>query len=149
MVNAVNASKVCKGLSIVSVLYLGSGLVNIFGGIPVPRIVAAVYVLCVVVGLLAVAASFMWKPETFRALALWSVGPAVPILGTESWQMALPGLLNIPVSFYVSFGGDRIFVGVNLVSGLLFVFLAIFGNRLIKAAAPGEQQQELPPDESS
>jgi hypothetical protein len=147
MAEAVNAGKVCKVLSIVSVLYLGGGLVNIFGGIPMPRIMAVLYVVCVVVGMLAVAASFMRIPETFRALVLWSVGPAVPILGTESWQVAFPGLLNIPISFYVSFGGGRIFAGVNLVSGLLFVFLAIFGNRLVKASAPGKQQQELPPDE--
>ena len=148
MASALSAGNVCKALSIVSALYLGSGLVNIFAGMPVPRIVALVYAACFVAGLFAVAAAFMWSPGTFRTLALWSVGPAVPVFGTESWQVAFFGLLNLPISFYAGSGHGRVFAGLNLVPGLLFALLAVYSTKLVKAAGP-VRQRELPPGESS
>ncbi|MGB2823414.1 MAG: hypothetical protein WBF17_20700 [Phycisphaerae bacterium] len=149
MARALSAANVCKAISIVSALYLGSGLVNMFfARMPVPRIVALVYVACSVAGLLAVAAAFMWSPETFRALALWSMGPVVPIFGTESWQVGFLGLLNLPISLYAGSDHGRVFAGVNLVPGVLFVLLAVYSTRLVKAPGPAGQR-ELPPGESS
>ena len=134
MASPLSAGKFCKGLSLASALYLGSGLVNIFAQIemPVPLIVASVYVACSVAGLFAVAAAFTRSPGTFRALALWSIGPAVPIFGTDSWQAAFLGLLNLPISFYLGFGRGRVFAGVNLVPGLLFALIAAYGTRWMR-----------------
>ncbi len=155
MARALSAGNVCKALSIISALYLGSGLVNIFAQMhaqmqmPVPRIVALVYVACFVAGLFAVAAAFRGSPGTFRALALWSVGPTVPIFGTESWQAAFVGLLNHYITFYLGFGrAAGVYAGVNVVPGLLFVLLAVYSTKLVKAAGPGGKR-ELPPGESS
>jgi hypothetical protein len=133
MASKSSVRNVCKGLSIASTAYLAAGLVNALPRSPAPGILALLYLACLFVGLLAVAAAFMWSPRTFRALALWSIGPAVPMFGTDSWQAAFPGLINLHTSFYLTVGGSRLLVGANLVPGMLFVLLAVYASKLVKA----------------
>ena len=140
MASKSSVRNVCKGLCIGSTAYLAAGLVSALARSPGPGILAFLYLVCLFIGLLAVAAAFMWSPRTFRALLLWSIGPAVPMFGTESWQVAFPGLVNLPVSFYLAFGGSRVFAGVNLAPGVLFVLLAVYGNKLVKAADSANQR---------
>ena len=127
--------KVCRALSIVNVAYLGSGVISILMATsPLPGIAVVLYVGCFVLALAAVFVPLRWSPRVFRALALSGIGLAVPAFGAGRWQVAFPGVINLPVVLYADFTWGRLFAGANLVPGLLFVLLAICANNLIKGA---------------
>jgi len=123
---------ICGILAVVNALYLASGMLNILQGEHLARITAAAYFFCFLLGLLAVLAAFMLPGKIFRALAILSMAPIVPVVGTDNWQIIFFGIINLPISFYVSFGSGRIFAGVNIVPAVLLALIIAYGNKLVK-----------------
>lgn len=129
--------KICQVLSIISAAYLQIGLIQILVRMPVPVVVAGAYAIAFVLGLLAIAAAFAWSPKTFLALALWSIGLTVPVLqfsGAEKWRVCFPGVIDVGAYIYLDFKFGRVSIGVNLVSCVLFIILAVCGSKLVKLA---------------
>ena len=131
--------RICQVLSIISAAYLQIGLIQILVRMPVPVVAAGAYVIAYVLGLLAIAAAFAWSPRVFRTLALWSIGLTVPVFqfsGGENWRVCFPGVIDVGAFFYLDFKFGRISIGVNFVSCVLFILLAVYGSRLVKLAKP-------------
>ena len=134
-------SKSCKVISIVTVLYLVSGLVNMILHPGVLAVAQLVYVGCFLVGALAALAAFTGPVKRYRALALWSVAPLIPVCGTGEWRIAFSGVPTFHHTVYLAWSsGRRVFLGVDLVPVLLLVLILVFSAKLIK-----EQQAPAPP----
>lgn len=133
-------SKSCKVISIVTVLYLASGLIHMILHPGVLAVAQLVYVACFLVGALAAMAAFTGPAKRYRALALWSVAPLIPICGTGEWRIVFPGVRSFHLTMPMAWSGRGAFLGVNLVPLLLLVLIWVFSEKLIKeqqaAAAP-------------
>lgn len=133
-------SKSCKIISIVTVLYLASGLIHMILHPGVLAVAQLVYVGCFLVGALAAVAAFTGPAKRYRALALWSVTPLIPIVGTNNWWIVFPGLARFPVTFSMAWSRRSVCLGVDGAPLLLLVLIWAFTEKLIKeqqaAAAP-------------
>lgn len=131
-------------LAVVTSLYLIGGFINIMLGAPVARLAVGGYFVCLFLGLLAAPAAFMWTPRTCRTLSIWSIVPTVPIVGAGAWQAFFPSIVYMQVHFYMDFGGERTFLGVNLSSGLLLILLVVVNKKLTRKIPAAEQETDLP-----
>jgi len=134
-------SKSCKVISIVTVAYLASGLIHTILHPGVLAVAQLVYVACFLVGALAALTAFTGPVKRYRALALWSVVPLIPVCGTGEWRIAFSGVPTFHQTVYLAWSsGRRVFLGVDLVPVLLLVLILVFSAKLIKeqqaAAAP-------------
>ena len=125
-------SKSCKVISIVTAVYLASGLVNMILYPGVLAVAQLVYVACFLVGALAAVAAFTGPPKRYRVLALWSVAPAILVCSAGDWRIVFPGVARFPLTASLGSSGRSVFLGMDLVPLLLFVLIWVFSERLIK-----------------
>ena len=123
----------CKVIAIVSVLYLTSGVIHMIVHPGIAAVAQLAYVACSMVGALAAVAGFSGPPRRYRALALWSIAPLIPVIRAGDWRIFFPGVPSFHLVIPLGWASQQVFLGVDGAPLLLAALIWAFTDRLIKA----------------